>query len=179
MNIEQWSTPALLSLHNPVARAELELRGARRPSEFWAARAHRYITGLANSRGAVPEDFNLRILVDVLSDKSCGSKNFMSQNLIYYTSLKRSNWVELIGVKFGPNGLIWPELWRWPVKVLQIGARKLPDETLSGPLPRSGSPAREWAAWQRQATRKWALQSCSRHNWSKIFTASYFSCFFG
>ena len=44
--------------------------------------------------------------------------------------------MELIGVKFGPNGLIWPEL--WPVKILQIGARK------------------------------WALQSCSGHNWSKI-----------
>ena len=31
------------------------------------------------------------IIVDVLSDKSCGSKIFMSQNLTYYTSLKRSN----------------------------------------------------------------------------------------
>ena len=30
--------------------------------------------------------------------------------------------MKLIGVKFGPNGFIWPEL--WPVKVLQIGARK-------------------------------------------------------
>ena len=29
-------------------------------------------------------------IVDVLSDKSCGSKNFMSQNLTYYASLKRS-----------------------------------------------------------------------------------------
>ena len=28
-------------------------------------------------------------------------------------------------------------------------------------------------------TQKWALQSCSGHNWSKIFTASFFSCFFG
>ena len=55
--------------------------------------------------------------------------------------------MELIGVKVGPNGLIWPEL--WPVKVLRIGARK------------------------------WALQSCSGQNWSKIFTASFFSCFFG
>ena len=53
--------------------------------------------------------------------------------------------MELIGVKFGPNGLIWPEL--WPVKVLQIGARK------------------------------WALQSCSGHNWPKIFTASFFRAF--
>ena len=26
-----------------------------------------------------------------LSDKSCGSKKIMSQNFIYYTSLKRSN----------------------------------------------------------------------------------------
>ena len=31
------------------------------------------------------------LALDVLSDKSCGSKNFMSQNLTYYTSLKRSN----------------------------------------------------------------------------------------
>ena len=30
--------------------------------------------------------------------------------------------MELIGVKFGPNGFIWPKL--WPVKVLQIGAQK-------------------------------------------------------
>ena len=87
-------------------------------------------------------------VVDVLSDKSCGSKNFMSQNLTFYTSLERSNWVELIGVKFGPNGLFLTEL--WPVKVLQIGARK------------------------------WALHSCSGHLRSKIFTASrsFFSCFF-
>ena len=58
-----------------------------------------------------------------------------------YASLKRSNRVELIGVKFRPNGLIWPEL--WPVKVLKICARK------------------------------WALQSCSGHCWSKIFTAFF------
>ena len=69
----------------------------------------------------------------------------MSQNLIYYTSLKRSNEVELIGDKFGPNGLNWPEL--WPVKVLQICARK------------------------------WALKSCSGHNRSKIFTASFSRAF--
>ena len=34
-------------------------------------------------------------LIDVLSVKSCGLKNFM---------LEISNLVELIGVKFGPNG---------------------------------------------------------------------------
>ena len=54
--------------------------------------------------------------------------------------------MELIGVKFGPNGLFWTEL--WPVKVFHIRARK------------------------------WALQSCSGHLRSKIFTASFFSCFF-
>ena len=37
----------------------------------------------------------------------------------------------------------------WPVKVLQIGARK------------------------------WALQSCSGHFGSKIFTAAFFCAFFG
>ena len=35
--------------------------------------------------------YTLTVIVDVLSDKSCGSKNFMSQNLTYYTSLKRSD----------------------------------------------------------------------------------------
>ena len=36
---------------------------------------------------------------------SCGSKNSMLQNLTYYTSLKRSNLVELIGVNLDPMAL--------------------------------------------------------------------------
>ena len=43
-----WPNNVLLSLHNPVACAARAL--ARRPSEFWAARAHRY-TGLATTSG--------------------------------------------------------------------------------------------------------------------------------
>ena len=68
-------------------------RAATRGACFAAARAACVSTWLGERDGpcAHGNQINACAIVDVLSDKSCGSKNFMSQNLIYYTSLERSN----------------------------------------------------------------------------------------